>query len=509
MLENPRKTRRNSRLAIFFSLLLSIGSAYCTVDGTSSLFIGGGIIIYVIASAIEASRVATVFLIHHYWKKISFLMKIIGCTFLMAAEFYSASGIWGYFQTAVGQQSDKIAPISYQISAKEEQIKIQEQAINNNNQQIEGIRNSSNAQSKIFEKQLSGDTSNLTQEELTKIQKQQNRAIGNSEYYQTQINRLYNKNRTANDEIIKLRNEIADLKKQAIETAPELQRMKPMAKILGITDDQVLMTFIIILIMCIFDPLSMYLMILGDNIGKMVDDYEVDGIDKNEDIKKSLLEKITLGKFGKKKEEKKEDKKELDNKLSEKASKKLIKKIEKEEKPKANKALKTAMKEYEELLDEKKTKKKIKKTEALDKFEEAIKKHKKKESKKERKKKGVFINRKEEEEIKNVTPIENISPSGSIQESNKESIKEDNKTEDKKPRKKRSTRINKESVKAESEIKLSSNTNFKKLVELVDAHPKVLENKTVKEKLKQKPELSKKLDEHVKKKTYSWLSDKK
>lgn len=373
MIENPSKTRRNSRLAIFASLMLSVTSAYCTVSGVHSLFIGGGIIVAIIAGCIEASRVSTVFLIHHYWNKLKFGLKTTGCMFILIACLFSAWGVYGYLSSAYGTQLDNVAPLSLQIQAKQDEITIQEGIIKNNNEQIEGIKASTNTQNKLFEKQLSGDTSGLTQEELAKIQKQQNRAIGNSEYYQTQINRLYNKNRTANDEIVRLKKEIAQLKTDSIKLAPELQRMKGLASLFGITDDNILITLVIILIMCIFDPLSMYLMILGDNIGKMADDIEVDAIEKNDDIKKSLLEKIILkNPFKKFKKESKKEKietvqadanaevKPIEEKveepkseiqvLSKDTSKKLAKRLLEE--PKPNDALKEAMETFEEKVQE-------------------------------------------------------------------------------------------------------------------------------------------------------------
>lgn len=338
MIENPKKTRRNSHLAIFASLMLSVTSAYCTVSGVHSLFVGGGLMVALIASCIEASRVSTVFLIHHYWNKLRWFIKSVGCLFIFIACLFSAWGVYGYLSSAYGTQLDNVAPLTLQIQAKQDEIQIQQDIIDGNNQQIEGIKSSSSTQNKLFEKQLSGDTSNLSQEELTKIQKQQNRAIGNSEYYQTQINRLYNKNRTASDNIVQLKKEIAQLKADSIKLAPELQRMKGLASLFGITDDNILITLVIVLIMCIFDPLSMYLMILGDNIGKMADDIEVDAIEKNDDIKKSLLEKIILkNPFKRVKKEPKEVKVEEqpivevkeEPKSTIKISKKTIKKIAK------------------------------------------------------------------------------------------------------------------------------------------------------------------------------------
>ncbi len=359
MIENPKKTRRNSHLAIFASLMLSVTSAYCTVSGVHSLFIGGGLMVALIASCIEASRVSTVFLIHHYWNKLRWFIKSVGCLFIFIACLFSAWGVYGYLSSAYGTQLDNVAPLTLQIQAKQDEIQIQQDIIDGNNQQIEGIKSSSTTQNKLFEKQLSGDTSNLSQEELTKIQKQQNRAIGNSEYYQTQINRLYNKNRTASDNIVKLKKEIAQLKADSIKAAPELQRMKGLASLFGITDDNILITLVIILIMCIFDPLSMYLMILGDNIGKMADDIEVDAIEKNDDIKKSLLEKIILkNPFKRFKKEVKEVKVEKQPVVGVKEEPKSPIGLSKKTKSKTKKLTKKSVKKVEKKVKEEKPKKK-------------------------------------------------------------------------------------------------------------------------------------------------------
>ncbi len=478
MIENPKKTRRNSHLAIFASLMLSMTSAYCTVSGVHSLFVGGGLMVALIASCIEASRVSTVFLIHHYWNKLKWGIKTVGCSFIFIACLFSAWGVYGYLSSVYGTQLDNVAPLTLQIQAKQDEIQIQQDIIDGNNQQIEGIKSSSSTQNKLFEKQLSGDTSNLSQEELTKIQKQQNRAIGNSEYYQTQINRLYNKNRTASDNIVRLKKEIAQLKADSIKAAPELQRMKGLASLFGITDDNVLITLVIILIMCIFDPLSMYLMILGDNIGKMADDIEVDAIEKNDDIKKSLLEKIILkNPFKKiKKEDKIEDKKEENPVLlSETATKKLVKKINKKSKPKTKKTLKKAMKEYENEV-EKVVKKSIKKTSS-----------------------------------KNKKPnLEGDTKNEMVVKKTRSNISKEKKVEDKKENKK----VDNEKISIRDNLVTPLN-KFNKFIELVKKDKSILNDKKIKDILDTNPSLKAEVEQYikydeekqkVKRDTRSWLA---
>lgn len=481
MIENPKKTRRNSHLAILASLILSITSAYCTVSGVHSLFIGGGIMVASIASCIEASRVSTVFLIHHYWNKLKWGIKSIGCLFIFIACLFSAWGVYGYLSSAYGTQLDNIAPLTLQIQAKQDEIQIQQDIIDNNNQQIEGIKSSTTTQNKLFEKQLSRDTSGLSQEELSKIQKQQNRAIGNSEYYQTQINRLYNKNRAASDNIVQLKKEIAQLKADSIKAAPELQRMKGLASLFGVTDDNVLITLVIILIMCIFDPLSMYLMVLGDNIGKMADDIEVDAIEKNDDIKKSLLEKIILkNPFKKfKKEDKTEDKKEENPiLLSETTTKKLVKKINKKSKPKTKKTLKKAMKEYENEV-EKVVKKSTKKTE--------------KTSSKAKK-----------------SNLEGTTKNEMVVKKIRSNIDKEKKVEDKKENKK----VNNEKIFIRDNSVTPLN-KFNKFIELVKKDKSILNDKKIKDILDANPSLKAEVEQYMKgdkekqkqkKDTRSWLA---
>lgn len=505
MIENPKKTRRNSHLAIFASLMLSITSAYCTVSGIHSLFIGGGLMVSLIASCIESSRVSTVFLIHHYWNKLTWGIKTVGCSFILIACLFSAWGVYGYLSSAYGTQLDNIAPLTLQIQAKQDEIQIQQDIIDGNNQQIEGIKSSSSTQNKLFEKQLSGDTSNLSQEELTKIQKQQNRAIGNSEYYQTQINRLYNKNRTASDNIVKLKKEIAQLKADSIKVAPELQRMKGLASLFGINDDNVLITLVILLIMCIFDPLSMYLMVLGDNIGKMADGIEVDAIEKNDDIKKSLLEKIILKKTFKKwkkglKEEKVEEPKSEIQVLSKDASKKIAERLLEESKP--NDALKEAIKYYEGNIQEELKLNDIKKTKTKKSPKRSVKKV-------EGDIKGEKLKKRKNNKKDNKPNSKENTKNEVVDKKTRSIISKEKKVEDKKEDSENGNK--KISIKNNSVTPLNK---FNKFIELVKKDKSILNDKKIKDILDTNPSLKLEIEQSVGvnekdkkvKDTRSWLA---
>jgi hypothetical protein len=225
------------------SLVISVVSAYCTVVGMGKVFASAAYVTMFIASVIEVGRVVLVYDLHHYWHDLRFFQKVPGVCMLLIAICLSAMGIFGFMSNAHSQRTQEVVPIEMEITEKQQQIEILEQAIKVNEDQL---------------KQYDGKAFNKYTEmgyvtKAVNLQKEQ----------QQFTNKLYDDNREKQLEITKLNQEILLLKLSAEKKAPTLAHLKYYAKLFNVDNDTAIIIFIV-MIMLVFDTLAMYLMITAD-----------------------------------------------------------------------------------------------------------------------------------------------------------------------------------------------------------------------------------------------------
>ena len=241
-------------ITMIVSLLISIVSGYCTFVGMGNVFISAASVTMFIASVIELGRVVLIYDLHHYWDKMKLYQKIPGVCMLLVAITLSAMGIFGFMSNAHSQRTQEIIPIEMEIKQKQTEIKILNDAILINNQQLNQFNN----------KALDKYTEMGYVTKAVNLQKEQQKIT----------DKLYDDNRQKQNEITKLNQEILNLQLTAEQKAPTLAHLKYYAKLFNVDNDTAIIIFIV-MIMTVFDTLAMYLMITSDWISKLDDEIKI------------------------------------------------------------------------------------------------------------------------------------------------------------------------------------------------------------------------------------------
>lgn len=249
-----KKIKWSALITMIVSLLISIVSGYCTVVGMGNVFISAASVTMFIASVIELGRVVLIYDLHHYWDKMKLYQKIPGVCMLLVAITLSAMGIFGFMSNAHSQRTQEIIPIEMEIKQKQTEIKILNDTILINNQQLNQFNN----------KALDKYTEMGYVTKAVNLQKEQQKIT----------DKLYDDNRQKQNEITKLNQEILNLQLTAEQKAPTLAHLKYYAKLFNVDNDTAIIIFIV-MIMTVFDTLAMYLMITSDWISKLDDEIKI------------------------------------------------------------------------------------------------------------------------------------------------------------------------------------------------------------------------------------------
>ncbi len=252
-------------ITMLVSLIISIVSGYCTVVGMGKVFASAAYVTMFIATVIEMGRVVLIYDLHHYWDKMKFHQKVPGVLMLLIAIILSAMGIFGFMSNAHTQRTQEVVPIELEIKQKQSEIKVLNESIEINNQQLEQF------DGKAFDKYT----------EMGYVTK----AVNLQKEQQKITNKIYDDNRELQQKITKLNQEILQLQLNAEQKAPTLAHLKYYAKLFNVSNDMAIIIFIV-MIMTVFDTLAMYLMITSDWILKL-------SLKKEEDELKPILEKQT------------------------------------------------------------------------------------------------------------------------------------------------------------------------------------------------------------------------
>lgn len=256
-------------ITMLISLTISLVSGFCTVVGMGKVFTSAAVVTMFIAAVIEIGRVVLLYDLHHYWNKLKWFQKLPGLLMLLIAMTLSAMGVYGFFADAHSHRTQEVLPIEMVIQEKESEIKILEDAIKVNEDQL---------------KQFDGKAFNKYTEmgyvtKAVNLQKEQQKVT----------NKLYDDNRVKQQEITKLKKEILDLHLDAEKKSPSLAHLKYYAKLFKVDDDTAIIIFIV-MIMMVFDTLAMYLMITADWINTI--DYKKE--DEEVVAKNATTQPITI-----------------------------------------------------------------------------------------------------------------------------------------------------------------------------------------------------------------------
>ncbi len=250
---------------LFISIGLACVAAYFSVTGLSKLFSGAATAVMVMASMLEAAKIATTAWLHNNWNnninKTVKLWLVISVFFLLCL---TSAGIYGYLSNSYFITSSKLSQVDTEVSLVEKQKAIYNSRIINY-EKIKETKNNRIQSLTLLRIQQENRIDSL-------IKKGMNSAVKRTEIQIKDANKEINVLMGENDkmdDLIQIENskisEI-ELKKAELnnsDVAAEVGPLKYIAKLTGKSMDVVINWFIMVIIL-VFDPLAIMLLIAAN-----------------------------------------------------------------------------------------------------------------------------------------------------------------------------------------------------------------------------------------------------
>ena len=222
------------------ALLIAGSAAFFSVFGLSKLFAGAALSVIIMAGSLEFGKIVGAAFLYRYWNKINTLLKIYMTVGVVTLVGITSAGIFGYLSNAYQGATIQFEKQSTTLIYKEDRL-----------EQLE--------EDKIYLKEeLEQSIASLPHNYITAKRKLR-------EEYNPKVLEL-------NDEILKIKQEVGDLKVGLIETGVDVGPAIYLARAFETDIDTVVKFFIFILIF-VFDPMAIALIIaynrtLEDEEGK-------------------------------------------------------------------------------------------------------------------------------------------------------------------------------------------------------------------------------------------------
>ena len=247
---------KNTILAVIVFLTaisLSTVAAFYSIIGLTTIFAGAFWPIIIMGTVLEISKLVSVSWLHHNWKETPKSVKCYMIVAILILMLITSMGIFGFLSKAHIEQQLKLnTGVSTEIEKVDNLIRIKEDAIKDFDKQISVIDNSINGmieKGKTKDSLAASDKQKKTREELDK---KKNKEIED-------LNELKTKKIAFGSEYKKLEAEIGPLKYVAEFFYGESSNKT--------VDNAV--TYMILLIIFVFDPLAIFLLIaFNQNIQK-------------------------------------------------------------------------------------------------------------------------------------------------------------------------------------------------------------------------------------------------
>ena len=215
------------------ALLIAGSAAFFSVFGLSKLFAGAALSVIVMAGSLEFGKIVGASFLYRYWNKIHTWLKIYMTVGVITLVGITSAGIFGYLSNAYQGATIQFEKQSTTLIYKEDRL-----------EQLE--------EDKIYLKEeLEQSLSSLPENYITAKRKLR-------EDYNPKVLEL-------NDEILKIKQEIGDLKVGLIETGVDVGPAIYLARVFKTDIDTVVKFFIFILIF-VFDPMAVSLIIAYNRV---------------------------------------------------------------------------------------------------------------------------------------------------------------------------------------------------------------------------------------------------
>lgn len=210
------------------ALLIAGSAAFFSVFGLSKLFAGAALSVIIMAGSLEFGKIVGAAFLYRYWNKINTLLKIYMTVGVVTLVGITSAGIFGYLSNAYQGATIQFEKQSTTLIYKEDRL-----------EQLE--------EDKIYLKEeLEQSIASLPDNYITAKRNLR-------EEYNPKVLEL-------NDEILKIKQEVGDLKVGLIETGVDVGPAIYLARAFETDIDTVVKFFIFILIF-VFDPLAVMLVI--------------------------------------------------------------------------------------------------------------------------------------------------------------------------------------------------------------------------------------------------------
>ena len=210
------------------ALLIAGSAAFFSVFGLSKLFAGAALSVIIMAGSLEFGKIVGAAFLYRYWNKINTLLKIYMTTGVIILVGITSAGIFGYLSNAYQGATIQFEKQSTALIYKEDRL-----------EQLE--------EDKIYLKEeLEQSIASLPDNYITAKRNLR-------EEYNPKVLEL-------NDEILKIKQDISDLKVELVESGVDVGPAIYLAKIFNTDIDTVVKFFIFILIF-VFDPLAVMLVV--------------------------------------------------------------------------------------------------------------------------------------------------------------------------------------------------------------------------------------------------------
>lgn len=269
-------------LLLFMAITMASVVAYVSVNGLLQIFTGAGIVGLILFSVIEIAKIVATSAIHTYGKIIGKLYTLLLSLFIVISMLITSMGIYGFLSSSYKDSYTRMEITNNKIELLVEQkTNIQTQLT-----QLNTDKNSFNQTSIELTKALSNNyieyrdnrTGNMVRTSSSANRKafetQLNNANKNIESLNIQINDL-------SKDLTNIENEILELKINN-DASAELSSLQYLSDVTGMTMDNVMKWFILILII-IGDPMAVLMIIVFNKVVNSKKSEDNDEIKKDGD----------------------------------------------------------------------------------------------------------------------------------------------------------------------------------------------------------------------------------
>jgi hypothetical protein len=232
-------------LMLVAGLSLSAIAAWYSILGAKAIFVGGGISVLLLFGFLELAKISATLGLKKYWKKPLGIIRYILIGFIVLTMGVTALGTFGYLSKAAQSQSESVNVNSAKVVFLEESIQREKFKLDNINNQVAQYND-------LLTKLIAKDIRTASSERKR---------------IQAEIKRLNKESGEISASIDKINAELLPFKTEVKQLEVEIGPLLFISKFVygddykSHTDDMLM--YLIILIVCIFDPFALTLLIMS------------------------------------------------------------------------------------------------------------------------------------------------------------------------------------------------------------------------------------------------------